>query len=151
MSRKGTSKKSSKAKTAASFRLEYILLGSVVLGLGYYFLKRKTSNPQSLSAESAQETPPPTQAAQVQILNSAEAQVVVKKYQEELNQQRAQFAQIRMLGIKSLNLKGKGDTVSIPLVFAPKKIWCQGGDLDTMRYAAKSDKNKDFLITLETI
>ncbi len=151
MSRKGTSKKSSKAKGEPSFVMEYVLLGSVVLGLGYYFFKGKANHPQSLSAESAPETTSPTQGAQIQVLNSSEAQVDVKKYQEELNQQRVQFAQMRILGIKSLNLKGKGDTVSIPLVFAPKKMWCQGGDLDTMRYAAKSLKNKDFLITLETI
>ncbi|MDQ3230196.1 MAG: hypothetical protein M3Q07_00100, partial [Pseudobdellovibrionaceae bacterium] len=127
---------------------EYLLLGVLMIGIAFVILRGKNTT-ISMQAE----TPPAVegQVNPVQVLPSHQSPVDVRKYQDELNQQRAQFAQARSLGLKSMPLKNQGDTVTIPLVFAPNKVWCQGGDLDTMRYGAKSDTNKEFLITLEAI
>lgn len=138
-----TNRKSQKLPT------EYILLG--VLGLGIVFVLSRGEGDDSV--QMAAETPPimEEKGSQVQILANNQPALDVRKYQEELNRQRAQSAQARELGLKSLPLKNQGDTVTIPLSFVPEKVWCQGGDLDTMKYASKNDRAKDFIITLEGI
>lgn len=145
MAGKRLSKSSKKKK---QFPKEYLLLGVLVLGGVFLFIRGKGApDSTSMPAESTPGTG--GKSTQVQVLANNQPTVDVRKYQDDLNRERAQSAQIRELGLKSMPLKTQGDTVSIPLVFEPTKVWCQGGDLDTMKYASKNDRAKDFLISLE--
>jgi hypothetical protein len=128
---------------------EYILLGVLALGIAFYIYRSKGTEATQMAAEAPVHQP--GKANQVQLLTSNQPPVDVRKYQEDLNRERAQFARARELGLKSLPLKNQGDTITIPLSFVPEKVWCQGGDLDTMKYASRNEYAKDFIITLEGI
>ncbi len=139
------------AAKKSGLKTEHLLLGALFLGLGFYWLKgRNAVHPMPAETAPKGESAV-TKGSQVEILSNSDSKLDTKKYQEELNRSRAQFARARALGLKSLEFKDSGDTVSIPLIFSPKKIWCQGGDLDTMRYAAKAETSKEFVISLEAI
>ncbi len=129
--------------------MEMILLGVLGLGIVAVLFQSKRQEHQQMAAE----TPPVAESKgnQVQVLATNQPVVDVRKYQEELNRERAQHARARELGLKSMPLKDKGDTITIPLAFVPEKVWCQGGDLDTMKYASRNDRAKEFIITLEGI
>jgi hypothetical protein len=125
----------------------YLALGALALVV-VLALTRENSKPEYLSVE----VDTPTRGARAEAvppLSNQSPTPDVRKYQEELNRQRAQLAQARELGLKSLPLKPQGDTISIPLSFIPQKLWCQGGDLDTIKYATKNHRARDLLITLE--
>lgn len=128
---------------------EYILLGVLALGIAFYIYRSKGTEATHMAAEATLQQP--GKGNQVQVLTSNQPPVDVRKYQEDLNRERAQFARARELGLKSLPLKNQGDTITIPLSFVPEKVWCQGGDLDTMKYASRNEYAKDFIITLEGI
>ncbi|WP_141731962.1 hypothetical protein [Oligoflexus tunisiensis] len=127
----------------------YGVLGVLTLAI-ILMLVRGNNKPESMSL-SAEVPVSNARDASASMVSSQPSSVDVRQYQEELNRQRAQSAQARELGLKTLPLKPRGDTISIPLSFVPQKIWCQGGDLDTIKYATKNDRAKDLLITLEGI
>jgi hypothetical protein len=146
MVQKRRKKTDRKTRQASS---EYILLGFLGLAIAAVLFRGRSSDEMQMAAEA----PPAVEgkSTQVQVLANNQPMVDVRKYQEELNRERAQFARARELGLKSLPLKNQGETLTIPLSFVPEKVWCQGGDLDTMKYSAKNDRAKDFIITLEGI
>jgi hypothetical protein len=147
MSRKRITKSSRKSQKVST---EYAILGILALAIVFVLFRGKASEPTRMAAEA-----PPLQesgkAQHVEVLSNSQPPVDVRKYQAELNRERASFAQARELGLNTMPLKNRGDTVTIPVAFVPEKVWCQGGDLDTMKYASKNDRAKDFLITLEGI
>ncbi|HET9238490.1 MAG TPA: hypothetical protein VFO10_14615 [Oligoflexus sp.] len=128
---------------------EYILVGVVGVVAAFFVYRSHGTEPTHMAAEAPVHSS--EKGTQVQVLASNQPTVDVKKYQEDLNRERAQFARARELGLKSLPLKNQGDTITIPLSFVPEKVWCQGGDLDTMKYASRNEQAKDFIITLEGI
>lgn len=128
---------------------EYILIGVLGLGAAFFIYRSRGTEPTHMAAEAPVQ--PSAKGNQVQVLANNQPPVDVKKYQEDLNRERAQFARARELGLKTLPLKNQGDTITIPLSFVPEKVWCQGGDLDTMKYASRNEHAKDFIITLEGI
>jgi hypothetical protein len=147
MSRKRITKSSRKNQKASK---EYAILGILILAIVVVLFRGKGSEPTRMAAEAplAMES---GKRQEVQVLSNNQPTVDILKYQEELNRERARFAQARELGLKALPLKNRGDKVTIPISFVPEKVWCQGGDLDTMKYASRNDRAKDFLITLEGI
>lgn len=72
-----------------------------------------------------------------------------KGYQATLDRRRALLAAKDLLGLKTLNLKSENDVLTIPFSFKPRKVWCQGGDIDTMKYASDNPAAMDILITIE--
>lgn len=72
-----------------------------------------------------------------------------KAHKAQVARKRAQYAARALLGLKSLELKEVDGLLRIPFRFTPHKVWCQGGDLDTMKYASKDLSANEILISLE--
>lgn len=104
--------------------------------------KRTTSNPSAPAAAPSDEPVFQEAATEPEAYDS-------KAYEAELTRSRAQYAARALLGLKSMDLKESNGLLKVPFRFTPRKLRCQGGDLDTMKYASKDPGAKEILISLE--
>jgi hypothetical protein len=139
-----TSKGPQQSKGSGSpIKLEYVLLGAAIVGLAYVSTKRK---------KMAAEVPPEKAVVQqegIKSLPNDRTAIDPKAYQAELDSQRAKLGAASALGLTSLDLKLDDGAFPVPFAFVPKKVWCQGGDLDTMKYAIPKADAQEVLISLE--
>lgn len=136
-----------KPKNPSKVKAQYILFASGALLLGFIAMKthsKKFPSKANVADDAAlpdevlrQETPQETKAFDS------------KAYKAQVARDRAQYAARARLGLKSIQLKEENGYLQIPFRFTPRKVWCQGGDLDTMKYASNDLSAKDILISLE--
>ncbi|RZA12996.1 MAG: hypothetical protein EOP10_30490 [Proteobacteria bacterium] len=69
--------------------------------------------------------------------------------QKEVDSLRAKESSDMKLGIKKFPLKEINGRYDIAFQFTARKIWCQGGDLDTIKHAVNSSSDPSVLIALE--
>ncbi|RZA23367.1 MAG: hypothetical protein EOP10_12965 [Proteobacteria bacterium] len=69
--------------------------------------------------------------------------------QKEVDDLRAKESSDMKLGIKKFPLKEVNGRFDVPFQFTPRKIWCQGGDLDTIKHAVTNASDLSVLIALE--
>lgn len=140
--------KDKKSGAGRSSKLGYafgaLLLIGCVIALGRSGSKKPAAEsreaPALLSREISAQSPP-----KVFEPFTAEA------YRAEIEQKRARLAAKQFLGLKTLELTADNGVFKIPFTFKPRKVWCQGGDLDTMKYASDDPSAQDILISLEPL
>lgn len=140
-------KKHTKTQKSAGARNLFIgATGLVVLGL--IVLKGRSSNTPS---------PPPPQKAELQAMAPLPLDAEVserldpKEKQAALDKARALGAMYSYLGVSTLRLNVKDDRLQIPIHFKPEKLWCRGGDIDTMKHASDDLGAPNILISLEPL
>lgn len=130
-----------------SVKPKHVLVVVAVVGLGFIALKirpkKMTSKAPAREASVADE--PAIQELPLEDIKPHDS----KAYKEEVARKRVRFAARALLGLKSLELKETDGFLNIPFVFTPEKVWCQGGDLDTMKFVSKNIVANDILISLE--
>lgn len=125
-----------------------MLIVGVAVVLGVIALKMPSKKVSS--KVEPREIARPSEASPIQEIPEGESKAYDSKaYKDEITQMRAQFAARTMLGLKSLDLKEESGLVRIPFQLIPSKVWCQGGDLDTMKYASRDLGANEILISLE--
>ena len=143
-------RKNEDKKSKGAIKPEYFLVAIAISGIGYYAL-RKSAGQQNMSAVPVPGAASLSKTRPVEIISTIQTPADNNRAQLEMTEKRAQLGMIRMLGLKTLEFKNQGETISIPLSFIPKKIWCQAGDLDTLKHVAKNRSDKEFVISLEAI
>lgn len=129
-------------------KAEHMLIAAAVVVLGMIAFKMRSK--KMASKATTAEVDLPSEGTPLQGLYQAEPTAYDSKaYKAEVAQMRAQFAAKTMLGLESMELKEENGLIRIPSQFIPRMVWCQGGDLDTMKYASKDVGADEFLISLE--
>lgn len=140
--------KSKNGKSGGSGRIKPkpILIAGSVLVLGYLALKtQSTKEAPTLPTKEAVQTP---QNLIIETPREPKA-YDTEAYTKEVKRVRAQAAARTLLGLKTLELKEENGLLTIPFRFTPRKLWCQGGDLDMMKYASNNITANEILISLE--
>lgn len=138
--------KGRKSGGPGKLKTEQILIVGAALVIGYLVLR--TGSKKASLKSSAPEAVAPDETPQVAIIKQPKA-YDSNADKVDVARARARFAARNVLGLKSLELKEKDGLLEIPFVFTPRKVWCQGGDLDTMKYAATNVAANEILISLE--
>lgn len=130
------------------FQVKHVLIAAAIVAFVFLAIRvRKTQMVQAAKPEVEEKI----DSAPVLLDNKATDNFNKDAYERELIQYRKKVHNIRALGLKSLTLTKVKGKVSIPFEFVPKKVWCQGGDIDTIRYATSKTSAKEVLIALETM
>lgn len=130
-----------------SIKPEYALAFVALLGLVALVMKvrskKMAAHPPARAADATTDS--------IQLLPQAATEVETKSSQAELNKARARLAMNEAIGLKSLPLTDKDGLLEIPFRLKPQKLWCRGGDIDTMKYASNDPSSDQILITLEPL
>ncbi|RZA25860.1 MAG: hypothetical protein EOP10_05575 [Proteobacteria bacterium] len=123
------------------------IAGFAVLLVLYFVFRRK--NPEltpveNKSRKTTEVTPNRTVAIKPLPIQAENSQ----PSQSQVNRLRAKEASEVRLGVRKFSLRGMNGKYSIPFAFTPRKLWCQGGDLDTMKHALNGDSSSVILATL---
>lgn len=116
---------------------------------GFFVFKKKSSMGPASSTATAEKKP--EIKTEPTILNGSGLTQNSAAFANEMLAARRGVAVKSAIGLKSAQLKTAGGKVLIPFDFIPHKLWCQGGDIDTMKYASSSRTEKEFLISLESM
>lgn len=129
----------------SKFKLEHILIVGVIIVLG--LMAKKFQSKKMAARFIPVEVAPSPDFQEVPIESGSDDP---GDYENKLVEQRIRYAARNLLRLKTLGLKEVNGRLRIPFRFIPQKVWCQGGDLDTMKYASKDLGAKKVLITLES-
>lgn len=146
MSRKSRDKEPNGGQSV--FQVKHIAI-AVGISLVVFLLFKVRSSQMSQSAEPLIEKPLGNEP--IIFENSVSENFDKQAYGRELIDIRKKAHATRSLGIKSLVLTKSKGKIRIPFEFVPQKLWCQGGDIDTIRYATSKTNAKEVLITLESL
>ncbi len=126
------------------------LAGLAIVLLVYFVFKKKAfkTEPQE---NGKNKTAQVSEARPVEIIASKSEVETPQRLQSRVNRLRANEASESRLGIVKFPLNATDGFFSIPFVFSPRKIWCQGGDLDTMKHALNGIESSTFLVTLQPL
>lgn len=121
----------------------FILLTLAVLG--YYALK---APPKAVVTQSLQAVKPLATA-----FTKAEDVKPEEKAAEEisLNKRRVVMLGQSQVGISSLKTSAKDGNIEVPFELKAQKLWCQAGDIDTIRYSNDNNFEKNIVISLESL
>lgn len=70
---------------------------------------------------------------------------------ERLRKARMQSAARFQIGMVSLKPVSKDSQIEIPVEFVPRKLWCSGGDLDTIRQSLENVVAENLLVSVESL
>ncbi len=131
------------------FQLKHFGIVALIVLAGFFIFKKRVTQ-GSASAKKLSVDEPDQNQSEITYQKEAGAFNPIA-YSQEITANRKRIYTNRILGLKTLNLKKSQGKVSIPFEFVPRKVWCQGGDLDTIRYATSREDAKEVLISLETM
>lgn len=140
--------KGRKPNSSMNVKGKHIIIVGAVIVLGIIVFKKRSK--KILTDPAATQAIRSSEEAPLQELSQEEPKSYdPKAYKAEVARMRAKYASRAMLGLKSMDLKEKDGLLQIPFRFIPQKIWCQAGDLDTMKRLSKDPSANEFLISLE--
>lgn len=84
-------------------------------------------------------------------LPSSSAKQADHSEKERLRKARMRAAARFEIGLGTIKPKSVGGFLEIPVEFVPKKLWCAGGDLDTIRQSLTNVVADNLLISIESL
>lgn len=148
--RRKTPSPSTGSSSGGSNKKKLALLGLAIAGGLFYLFQDETPAPETPPAMPAREAPPPQQfniPKPPEIISDntpTQGPVDMEKFRKRA------YAN-KELGVKKLKLGLNNGVMKIPLKFHPHKRWCQGGDLDTIKFLRPDPNADEFLVTIESI
>lgn len=147
MSRQG-SKRSSDGPGPSGLQMKHLAIAAVIIVLGFLIFRKRSSQ---LAAPAYKANVASTDTGTA-ILSEENGEKFDKAaYAQDVLSMRKKAFAARALGLKTLSLTKTKGKVAIPFEFIPRKVWCQGGDLDTIKYAVTKQNSKEVLISLESL
>lgn len=142
-------KNSGNRSSGGGFQVKHVAIALSVIALAYFAFRKRSEH---LAFQSKTTSPAPVQDNIPEILPEQSNQGFNKDaYAKEIQASRRKIHGERVLGIKSLRVKRVKGDIQIPFEFSARKVWCQGGDLDTIRYAVSAKDSEEVLISLESM
>ena len=141
-----------KKKKQGDNKILFIAAGALLAGAYWLFGGEKPVPTAPATPEPAVEPAPPQPAWQAAAKPVAAPETLAPAPSIPLEQRRMALVGATKVGISTLHLPVDPDGyMSIPFRFVPKKVWCQAGDIDTIRYSVSDPTKKEILVTIENV